>query len=43
MNNRPNEAALIIDKLDDIPRCPDCNLICSLEFNYKEGNSMIDY
>ena len=43
MNNRPNEAAPIIDKLDDIPRCPDCNLICSLKLNYKEGNSMIDY
>ena len=43
MNNRPNEAAPVIDKLDDIPRCPDCNLICSLKLNYKEGNPMIDY
>ena len=43
MNNTPNEAAPIIDKLEDIPRCPDCNLICSLKLNYKKGNSMIDY
>ena len=33
----PNEAAPIINKLnpDDIPRCIDCNLICSLQLNYK--------
>ena len=43
INNTPNEAAPVIDKLDDIPRCPNCNLICSLKLNYKEGNSMIDY
>ena len=43
MNNRPNEAAPVIDKLDDISRCPNCNLICSLKLNYKEGNSMIEY
>ncbi len=43
MNNTPNEAAPVIYKLDDIPRCPKCNLICSLKLNYKEGNSMIDY
>ena len=43
MNNRPNEAAPIIYKLDDISRCPNFNLICSLELNYKEGNSMIEY
>ena len=43
MNNRTNEAAPVIDKLDDIPRCPNCNLICSLKLNYKEGNPMIDY
>ena len=27
MNNRTNEAAPVIYKLDDIPRCPNCNLI----------------
>ena len=43
MNNTPNEAAPVIDKLDDIPRCPNCNLICYLKLNYKEGNSMIEY
>ena len=41
--NVPNEAAPVIYKLNDIPRCLDCNLICSLKLNYKEGNSMIDY
>ena len=43
MNNTPNEAESVIYKLDDIPRCPNCNLICSLKLNYIEGNSMIDY
>ena len=28
---------------NDITRCPECNLICSLKLNYKEGNPMIDY
>ena len=41
--NVPNEAAPIIYKSHDIARCPNCNLICSLEINYKEGNSMIEY
>ena len=38
MNNISNEAAPVINKLDDIARCPNCNLICSLKLNYKEGN-----
>ena len=43
INNRPTDAAPVVDKLDDIPRCPNCTLICSPKLNYKEGNSMIDY
>ena len=43
MDGRLNEASPVIYKLNDIPRCPNCNLICSLKLNYKEGNSMIDY
>ena len=43
INNTPNEAPPVIYKLDDIPRCPDCNLICSLKLNYIEGNPMIEY
>ena len=37
----PNEAAPIINKLseDDIPRCIDCNLICSLQLNYNDGKT----
>ena len=36
MNDGPNEAAPVIEKLADVPRCPNCNLICSLELNYKK-------
>ena len=45
IKNIQNEAPPIINKLtpDDIPRCPNCNLICSLQLNYKEGQSMIRY
>ena len=43
MNNIANEAAPVINKLDDIARCPNCNLICSLKLNYKEGNPIIEY
>ncbi len=28
---------------NDIARCPECNLICSLKLNYKEGKPIIDY
>jgi len=40
-----NEAAPILNKLnpDDIPRCIECNLICSLELNYKEGKPYIKF
>ena len=41
----PNEAAPIINKLneDDIPRCIDCNLICSLQLNYNDGKPLINF
>ena len=29
--------------LDNIPRCPNCNLISSLQLKYKEGKPIIDY
>ena len=29
--------------LDNIPRCPECNLISSLNLNYKEGKPIINY
>ena len=31
------------NKLDNIPRCPKCNLICSLNLYYKEGKPIIKY
>ena len=41
----PNEAAPILNKLnpDDIPRCIDCNLICSLQLNYNDGKPLINF
>ena len=41
--NIPNDATPVTNKLkeDDILRCVDCNLICSLILNYKEGISYI--
>ena len=29
--------------LDNIPRCPNCNLISLMKLNYKEGKPMINY
>jgi hypothetical protein len=45
IKNTPNEAAPTINKFsaDDIPRCPDCNLICSLQLNYNEGKHIINF
>ena len=45
IKNIVNEAAPILNKLtlDDITRCPNCNLICSLKLNYQEGEPMIKY
>ncbi len=45
MNNIPNEAPPVINNLtpDDIPRCPNCNLICSLILNYKDGIPYINF
>ena len=41
----PNETAPILNKLnpDDIPRCIDCNLICSLQLNYNDGKPLINF
>ena len=30
-------------EIDNIPRCPECNLISSLKLNYKDGKSSINY
>ena len=40
-----NQNEFIINKLylDDIPRCPDCNLICSLQLNYEQGIAIINF
>ena len=32
-----------INNVDDIPRCPECNLITSLKLYYKEGKPLINY
>ena len=29
--------------LDNIPRCPNCNLISLMKLNYKEGKPIINY
>ena len=29
--------------IDNIPRCPECNIISSLKLNYREGKPMINY
>ena len=29
--------------IDNIPRCPECNLISSLKLNYKESKPIIHY
>ena len=38
-----NEVTLNNMILDIIPRCPDCNLISSLNLYYKEGKPIIHY
>ena len=45
IENIPNEAAPIISKLDpdDISRCVNCNLICSLKLYYEGFQSMINF
>ncbi len=45
IENIPNEAAPIISKLepDDISRCVNCNLICSLKLNNKDYQPMINF
>ena len=42
-NNIRNEAPPVIYNQDDITRCVECNLICLLKLNYKEGKPFINY
>ena len=44
-NITPNAPSPIIQNFnpDDIPRCPECNLICSLMLNYNDEKLMIEY
>ena len=41
--NIRNEAPPVIYNQDDITRCVECNLICLLKLNYKEGRPFINY
>ena len=43
MKNQNVNQNQIYNNLDDIPRCPECNLISSLKFYYKEGKPKINY
>ena len=43
INNIRNEAPPVIYNQDDITRCVECNLICLLKLNYKEGKPFINY
>ena len=40
-----NDDALCLGgiNLDNVPRCPNCNLISSLKLNYKEGKPIINF
>ena len=42
-NNTIDELNPNFNSLDNIPRCPECNLISSLKLNYKEGIPIINY
>ena len=41
--NTINEQNPLNNSLDNIPRCPECNLIASLKLNYYEGKPIINY
>ena len=41
--NIHNEAPPVIYNQDDISRFVECNLICLLKLNYKEGKPFINY
>ncbi len=41
--NIRNETPPVIYNQDDITRCVECNLICLLKLNYKEGRPFINY
>ena len=38
-----NQNVPFVNNIDNIPRCPECNLISSLELYYKEGKAIISY
>ena len=42
-NNLINKDKPTLQSLDNIPRCPECNLIASLKLNYKEGKPNINF
>ena len=41
-NSEMNENS-IFNSIDNIPRCPECNLISSLKLYYQEGKPKINY
>ena len=40
LNDKKNQLS---NSLDNIPRCPECNLIASLKLNYNEGKPIVNY
>ena len=42
-NNLINKDKPTLQSLDNIPRCPECNLIASLKLNYNEGKPLVNY
>ena len=43
MENHINKHKKLYYSLDNVTRCPECNLISSLKLNYKEGKPIINY
>ena len=43
MDMNCDELCLNDINLDNIPRCPNCNLISLMKLNYKEGKPVINY
>ena len=42
-NDSQNQLCKLYNNLDNIPRCPDCNLIPSLKLYYKQEKPIINY
>ena len=38
-----SNSKLVDQNFNDVTRCPECNLICSLKLNYKNAQSIIEY